>query len=84
MFIHENASENMVCEMTAILSRGGGGGGGGGGGDELKYRIPMPQQNDRKFADDILKFIFFNKNFWILYKVYWNRTTRVQLTIRQH
>ena len=30
LFIHGNASEYIVCEMTAILSRGGGGGGGGG------------------------------------------------------
>ena len=30
-FIHGTASEYIVCEMTAILSRGGGGGGGGGG-----------------------------------------------------
>ena len=29
LFIHGNASEYIVCEMAAILSRGGGGGGGG-------------------------------------------------------
>ena len=29
LFIHGNASENIVCKMAAILSRGGGGGGGG-------------------------------------------------------
>ena len=28
--IHEKASENIVCEMAAILSRGWGVGGGGG------------------------------------------------------
>ena len=28
IFIPKNASENIVCEMAAILSRGGGGGGG--------------------------------------------------------
>ena len=28
LFIHGNASEYIVCEMAAILSRGGGGGGG--------------------------------------------------------
>ena len=27
LFIHENASENIVCEMLSIFSRGGGGGG---------------------------------------------------------
>ena len=26
LFIHENISENIVCKMAAILSRGGGGG----------------------------------------------------------
>ena len=30
--MHENAYENIVCEMAAILSRGWGVGGGGGGG----------------------------------------------------
>ena len=28
IFIHENISENILCEMVAILSGGGGGGGG--------------------------------------------------------
>ena len=28
LFVQENASENIICEMVAILSRGGGGGGG--------------------------------------------------------
>ena len=29
LFIQENSSENIVCQMAAILSGGGGGGGGG-------------------------------------------------------
>ena len=33
LFIHENASVNIVCKIAAILSRGG-----GGGGDELSIR----------------------------------------------
>ena len=37
-FIHENAYENIVCEMVAILS----GGGGGGGGGEWVNRISIP------------------------------------------
>ena len=32
IFLHENAFENIVCEMAAILSGGMGGVGGGGGG----------------------------------------------------
>ena len=32
LFIHGNASEYIVCELAAILSRGGVGGGGRGGG----------------------------------------------------
>ena len=35
LFIHENASENIACEMAAILSRGGGGGGG------VSYKDPL-------------------------------------------
>ena len=31
LFIHESASEYIVCEMVAICLGGGGGGGGGGG-----------------------------------------------------
>ena len=30
LFIQENTTENIFCEMAVILSRGGGGGGGGG------------------------------------------------------
>ena len=30
LFIHENALENVVCEITPIFQGGGGGGGGGG------------------------------------------------------
>ena len=45
-FIRENASENIVREMVAILSREGGGGGGGGGGGRVLnelclYKSPM-------------------------------------------
>ena len=35
-FIHENVSEEIVCELAAILSEGGGGGGGGGGGEIIR------------------------------------------------
>ena len=30
LFINENSSKNIVCEMAVIFYKGGGGGGGGG------------------------------------------------------
>ena len=44
VFIHENAYENIVCAMAAILQSGGDGVGGGCGcgvGDELKTALRM-------------------------------------------
>ena len=43
LFIHENASETILCDMAAILSRGGGGGGGGGGGKHVAINQPRYQ-----------------------------------------
>ena len=56
-FIHENAYENIVCEMAAILSVG----------DELRYFVQdtlifntlRPEQNDRRFAYGTLKCVHF-------------------------
>ena len=70
LFIHGNASEYIVCEMAAILSRGGvggwvggwgGGGGGGGGGYGLTER-ELSMLSDR-----------WNTHVWInLYQFHWN------------
>ena len=59
LFIHENASENIICEMRAILSRG----------DGLTLQVPVPyintlrsRKHGRHFADDTFKRIFLNEN----------------------
>ena len=52
-FIQENAFENIVCEMGAILPRG------------RWVNTLRPRQNGRYFADDIFKCIFLNENVWI-------------------
>ena len=44
LLIQDNAFENIVCGMAAILSMGGGGG-GGGGGDELNCTMRHIQVN---------------------------------------
>ena len=49
-FIYENASEDIVCKMVAILSR------------TRRVKILRPEQNGRHFADNSFKCIFLNKN----------------------
>ena len=59
--IHENALENVVCEMAIILSR-----------KRWVKRVAVtlrPRQNGRHFADDTFKYIFLNENVWIPIKI---------------
>ena len=56
-FIPQNAFQNIICEMVAILSRGG------------WVSTMRPRQNGRHFANDIFKYIFLNENFWIVYNI---------------
>ena len=70
IFINENASEDIVCEMAAILSMG----------DELNLdhlrpavlgeltHFP-PGQNGRHFADDIFRCISVNEKFCIFINI---------------
>ena len=57
LFILENASENIVCEMAAISSRG------------RWVNTLRPRQNGRRFADDTFKRIFLNENVRISIKI---------------
>ena len=43
-----------------------------------------PRKNDRHFADDIFKCLFFNENVWISIKISLKFVPMVQLTIFQH
>ena len=56
-FIYENASEIIVCEMAAIMSRG------------RCVNTLRPRQNGRHYADDIFKCIFLNENVQISIKI---------------
>ena len=57
IFIHENAFENVVCEMVVILSRS-------------QYVNTMrPRESEHHFADDAFKYIFLNENLWIPIKI---------------
>ena len=70
-FIHGNASEYIVCEMAAILSRGGGGGGGGGGAywTRIKHAV-WPSK------------CIVNTHVWInLYQFHWNVLWKVTMTL---
>ena len=53
IFIQENAFENVVWKMAAILSR------------PQFVNTLRPRQNGRHFADGIFNCIFLNKNVWI-------------------
>ena len=77
LFIHENALENVICEMVAILSTGR------VNGFVTAWPWPKvtnmaaskfshshvntlrPRQNGRHFPDNIFKWIFLNENAWI-------------------
>ena len=73
-FIHGNASEYIVCEMAAILSRVGGGGGGGGvgcWGDGLTER-ELSMLSDHRNAFSIIMFgLIFTSFIWTFY--WWSR-----------
>ena len=52
-YTQENAFENVVCKIAAILFG-------------CRYvKTLRPRQNGRHFADDIFKCIFLNENVWI-------------------
>ena len=53
IFIQENAVENVVCEMAAILSQ-----------PQCVNTLKL-RQNVRHFTDDIFKGILLNENVWI-------------------
>ena len=54
IFIQENAFENIIWKMTAILSR------------SQCVNISQPEQNGWNFADYIFESIFMNENYCIL------------------
>ena len=67
LFIRENASEYIVCEMTAILSRGGGG--GGANWTRIKHAV-WPAK------------CIVNTHVWInLYQFHWNVLWKVTMTL---
>ena len=57
ILIHKNASENIICEMAAILSQGS------------WVNTLRPRQNGRRFPDDIFKYILLNESVWISLKI---------------
>ena len=57
IFIQENAFENVIWEMAALLSQ------------PQCVNTLGPRQNQRYFADDIFKCIFVNENVWIPIKI---------------
>ena len=68
LFIRGNASEYIVCEMTAILS-GGGGGGGGANWTRMKHAV-WPAK------------CIVNTHVWInLYQFHWNVLWKVTMTL---
>ena len=77
LFIHENAFENVVCEMVAILSRGRRVNNGGACGSSLFDNMTAnPRSEDKgvrssKFhqLSNVLLFIFFTQPQWSLAKM---------------
>ena len=57
LFIDENASENIVCKMAAILSRG------------RWVNTLRPEQNGIRFVDDIFYHVLMKQNYCILIQV---------------
>ena len=69
IFINENASENIVCEMAAILSRRWVEPGSPATYCTGRINSSPPGQNGCHFADDIFRCIFVNEKFCILIKI---------------